>query len=205
MTLLRSLHLDRVFFALMYRSGRPPWDTGVSPPELVAAIEGERALPPGRALDLGCGTGTNSLYLARHSWHTTGVDFVAHAIAQAEAKARAAGALPGSVRFLRGDATRLETLDLGEPYTLIFDLGCLHGIPSERRARYAAGVAQAAAPGALYLLYAFGPTKLGPRNAGLKEDEVRALFAGIFYVEHVEHGSDRRGISSAWYWLRRRQ
>jgi SAM-dependent methyltransferase len=203
MTLLRALNLDRLFFALMYRSGRPPWDTGISPPELVAEIEGEHALPPGRALDLGCGTGTNGLYLARHGWHATGVDFVAHAIAQAEAKARAANALPGSVRFLRGDTTRLEALDLGEPYTLVFDLGCLHGIPSERRERYATGVARAAAPGALYLLYAFGPTKLGSRKAGLTEDEVHALFAGAFDIERVEHGSDRRGINSAWYWLRR--
>jgi methylase of polypeptide subunit release factors len=57
MTLTRRLRLDRLFFSLMYRTGRPPWDTGIAPPELVEAVEGPHALPPGRALDLGCGTG----------------------------------------------------------------------------------------------------------------------------------------------------
>jgi SAM-dependent methyltransferase len=203
MTLLRRLKLDRLLFTLMYWRGRPPWDTGTSPPELVASVEGAAALPPGRALDLGCGTGTNCLYLVRHGWHATGIDFVPDAIAQAEAKARAAGHLQGSVRFLRGDVRRLDMVDLGEPFTLLLDLGCLHGVPQEGWASYAAGVARAAAPGARYLLYAFGPRMMGKRRLGLTEGEVRALFAGAFTVERVEQGTDRGGIISAWYWLTR--
>lgn len=204
--LLRRLGLDRAFFALMYWRGRPPWDTGISPPELVAAVEGEGgkgALAPGRALDIGCGTGTNSLYLARHGWDVTGVDFVATAIERSERKARAAGKLPGAVRFLRGDATRLAEMDLGPPATLLLDMGCLHGIPVEGRARYASGVARWSAPGALYMLYAFGPRSMGGRRMGLTLDDVRELFVGSFTLERVEQGSDRGGHDSAWYWLRR--
>src|SRR5260370_14518015 len=85
-------------------------DTGVSPPELVSVVEGPGKLEPGKALDLGCGTGTNSIYLARHGWETTGVDFVPRAIAQARRKAAAAGASP---RFLVGDVTRLTDLGMG--------------------------------------------------------------------------------------------
>ena len=203
MTLLRRLKLDRLFFTLMYWRRSTPWDTGISPPELVAAVEGPRARPPGRALDLGCGTGTNCLYLARHGWTATGVDFAAPAIARAEAKARAAGVRPGTVRFFQGDVSHLEALDLGAPCDLLLDLGCLHGLPIAARGRYAAGVARAAAPGALYLLYAFGPRTIGARHLGMTELDVRALFSGTFEVEHVEQGSDRGGVSSAWYWLRR--
>src|SRR5260370_38376586 len=47
MTLTRRLRLDRLFFSLMYRTGRPPWDTGIAPPQLVEAGEGAHALPPG--------------------------------------------------------------------------------------------------------------------------------------------------------------
>jgi 2-polyprenyl-3-methyl-5-hydroxy-6-metoxy-1,4-benzoquinol methylase len=73
-------------FQQAYQSGDLPWDTNISPPELVEVVEGLRALPAGRALDLGCGTGTNSLYLARHGWKVTGIDFVAAAIERAREK-----------------------------------------------------------------------------------------------------------------------
>src|SRR5262245_46077827 len=176
--LLRQLKLDRLLFSLAYRRGLTPWDTGVSPPELVEAIEGPTVLPPRRALDLGCGTGTTSLYLASRGWHVTGVDFAPPAIARAQARAQAAGALPGSVRFLRGDVTNLDRLSLDGPFDLLFDLlfdqGCLHGIPVARRPHYAAGLARRAAPGALYLLYAFGPRRIGLRTIGLTPAEVRS-------------------------------
>ena len=63
----------RMMYSLMYRFGAPRWDTSITPPEVVAVIEGAAALPAGRALDLGCGTGTNVIYLAQHGWETMGV------------------------------------------------------------------------------------------------------------------------------------
>ena len=41
---------------------------------MVELVEGG-SLPPSRALDLGCGSGTNCIYLARHGWEVVGVDF----------------------------------------------------------------------------------------------------------------------------------
>ncbi|HZD55845.1 MAG TPA: class I SAM-dependent methyltransferase, partial [Anaerolineales bacterium] len=69
--------LRRIFFNLWYYR-EPPWDTGISPPELLAFIESH---PAGQALDLGCGTGTNVITLARNGWQVTGVDFAPRAIA----------------------------------------------------------------------------------------------------------------------------
>jgi methylase of polypeptide subunit release factors len=89
-----------------YRAGKPPWDTGVTPSELVALVEGPGALPPGRALELGCGTGTNATYLARHGWEVVAVDLIDRAVEQARAKAAAAGTV---VRLLCGDATARES------------------------------------------------------------------------------------------------
>ncbi|MGH2515222.1 MAG: class I SAM-dependent methyltransferase [Ktedonobacterales bacterium] len=201
--LVRGLSLHRVRFMWMYQRGRTPWDSGISPPELVEAVEGPNALAPGRALDLGCGTGTNSLYLARHGWRATGVDFVAAAIARANARLQAADSVAGEVRFLRGDVTKLEGLGLGQPFDLLFDLGCFHGLPLDRRPAYAEGIARYAAPGARYLLYAFLPATATARPAGISPDGVRALFAPAFAVEREVHGSDPRARASAWYWLRR--
>jgi len=169
----------------------------------VEAVEGPSALPPGHALDIGCGTGTNSLYLARLGWHVTGLDFAAPAVASARAKATHTGPLAGSVRFLRADVTRSAELDLGPRCSLLLDLGCLHGIPLVGRAGYVASITRHAAPDALFLLYAFQTRPAGSHALGLSPDEARALFAPAFVIERMVEGNDRRGVGSAWYWLRR--
>lgn len=178
-----------------YRDGKPPWDTGVTPPELVALIEGygeikghseieghgekdrkgNGALPPGRALELGCGTGTNAVYLARHGWEVVAVDLVDRAIEEAGQRADAAGV---AVRLLQGDVTRLDELDAPGPFDLFFDLSCFCGIPPHRRDAYAAGLTRRAAPGARLLMFGYGPGTLGDTFSGVTADELRARFEG---------------------------
>ena len=84
--------LRRLFFNIWYyQSGifqTPPWDTGISPPELINYLESHT---PGLALDLGCGTGTNVITMAEYGWQVTGVDFVRRAISKARDKAIHAG------------------------------------------------------------------------------------------------------------------
>jgi SAM-dependent methyltransferase len=184
-------------FDLRYLLGRPPWDTEVTPPEVVELIEGE-GLAPGRALDLGCGTGTNCIYLARHGWEVVGVDFSILAICQARRKARRAGV---DCQFYRGGVTDLAFLV--DPFDLALDIGCLHSLPSEDWERYAAGVARLVRPGGLYLLYAFAPRPDHSTTRGVAPEEVRSLFAPAFAVEREGRGEDPTGPRSAWYWLRR--
>lgn len=186
-----------LFFEIRYLLGNAPWDTGVTPPEVVELVE-RRKMPPGRALDLGCGTGTHSLYLARHGWEVVGVDFSAVAIWRARRRARQAGL---HIRFYRADVTDLGFLT--GPFDLALDIGCLHGIPPERRGRYAAEVARLVRPGGLYMLYAFLPRPDGPSGRGIAPEEVRHLFSPAFTVERREGGEDPSGSRSAWYWLRR--
>jgi len=114
---------------LAYLLGKPPWDTEVAPPELAQAIKGTAA---GRALDLGCGTGTNSVYLARHGWDVVGVDMVKSALRRAKVKAHAAGVRP---EFLRGDVTRLDQLPTGTDFSLFFDRHSAAS-PGRLRGRY---------------------------------------------------------------------
>jgi 2-polyprenyl-3-methyl-5-hydroxy-6-metoxy-1,4-benzoquinol methylase len=49
-------------------------------------------LPPGRALDAGCGHGADTLWLAAHGWQVTAVDFSEAALAHGRSMAEAAGA-----------------------------------------------------------------------------------------------------------------
>jgi SAM-dependent methyltransferase len=197
------LRPERWSFSLAYRRGRMPWDSGVVPPELREFVEGAPVSSPGYALDIGCGTGTNSLYLAHHGWQVVGVDFAGPAIRRANEKLKQAGALTGSARFFCRDASLPQTFDLGHTCSLFFDLGCLHTIPPERRAGYASGLIRYASPGALYLLYGFAPRLIRRRLIGITADEVRRLFTPAFKIERIAVGTDAtRGAASAWYWLR---
>lgn len=182
-------------FDLRYFLGRTPWDTHVTPPQVVELVEGG-GLPPGRALDLGCGTGTNIIYLAHHGWEAVGVDFSAVAIRRARRQARRAGV---NCRFYRADVTDLSFLE--RPFDLALDIGCLHSVPPENRERYAAGLARLVRPGGLYMLYAFTPRpdRFAPR--GVASEEVRRLFTSAFATERQEGGDDPTGPPSAWYWL----
>jgi SAM-dependent methyltransferase len=184
-------------FDLMYLRGRTPWDTEVTPPEVTEAIEGG-ALAPGCALDLGCGTGTNCVYLVRHGWQPVGVDYSHLAIWRARRRARREGI---DIRFHRSDVTDMPFL--AGPFDFVLDIGCLHSVPVARRGHYAAEVARLSRPGTLYMLYAFQPSA---RHAGrgISPDEVRELLGRTFAVERQEGGEDPNGPGSFWYWLRRR-
>jgi SAM-dependent methyltransferase len=191
-----------LFFRLAYRLGFKPWDSGVPPPELVQVIEGERRLRAGRALDLGCGTGTTAVYMASHGWEVSGIDFVPQAIRTARARSAKAG-LP--VAFLIGDVTRLADLPIATGFDLVFDQGCFHSLPERAQQPYADGVARMARPGATYLLYAFGRQPAERRRAffpvGVAPDDVRAIFGAFDLVEALP---GREPIGSHWYTLRRR-
>lgn len=195
-------------FTQMYLEGQTPWDSGISPPELLAAIQGPTALPPGRALDVGCGTGTNCLTLAMLGWQVVGVDFAAPAIAQAQAKATQVQAqvtqAGGRVTFLVADVTCLASPSPDARMDLILDLGCLNGIPREQRPAYAQVMAQQAAPGALFLLYAHLPHLDGSGPLGSTPDELDALLAKDFQLEQRVMGQAPQGGESMWNWLRRR-
>lgn len=189
-----------VFFRAAYRFGFKPWDSGVSPPELVAFVD---ANPPGKALDLGCGTGTNCIYLAQHGWDATGIDFVPRAIATAREKIKRVGVAP---RLVVGDVTRLTDLGIGEGYQLLLDLGCFHSIPEAGRDAYVRGATQVAGAGATMLLFCFirrnGRPRFGP--PALARGEVRERFSTSWDVQREQAGQPLGGLDSTWYTLRRR-
>ncbi len=119
-------------FQWRYLRGDTPWDTNVTPPEVVAFMA---RTPPGRALDLGCGTGTNAVALALRGWRVTGVDFAPRAVAMARRKAAAAGV---DAAFHTADVADLGFLPGGFDYAL--DIGCLFTLAPADRRPYAEGL-----------------------------------------------------------------
>ena len=115
-----------------YATGHLPWDTGKASEHLTRLVS-QRSLS-GKALDVGCGTGTNSLWLAGHGFTVLGLDVAPLAIEAARTKAEEA----------REPEVRFEVLDFlseevpGGPFELVFDRGVFHTFDApETRARFA--------------------------------------------------------------------
>jgi SAM-dependent methyltransferase len=158
-------------FRVFYRLGFTPWDGHPQAARLRELIEGTDALPPGSALDVGCGTGDASIYLAQHGWQVTGVDFVPKALDKARAKASTAGV---SVNFVQADVTHLSHAGIGAGFGVIVDNGCFHGMSDGDRDLYVQEITAAAAPAARLFMVAFKPgSPIGPGGADQAEIEHR--------------------------------
>lgn len=131
-----------------YREGNLPWDTGRPSTELQRLFD-RMKISPGRALDIGCGTGTNSVWLAEQGFEVTGVDVAPLAIKRAEERAKAAGV---RVDFIVGDVLHLPNrIDSVE---FFFDRGCYHAVRRTAPEAYAPAVAKHLAHAARGLILA---------------------------------------------------
>jgi cyclopropane fatty-acyl-phospholipid synthase-like methyltransferase len=178
----------RLFYLLWYFR-KPPWDTNITPPEVSAFIQSH---PAGRALDLGCGTGTNAITLAKAGWQVQGVDFIGKAIRAAHKKAHRAGV---QVDFQVGDVTDLRNVH-GE-FDFILDIGCFHSLSAAGQQRYLTNLERLLATGGSFLLYAFFRADPAARGAGTTEEELAAL-ARRFSLVSRQDGSEGGWRRSAW-------
>jgi len=164
--------MPRIEWNDRYASGDLPWDTGEADEHLVAFVTASR-VAPGPALDIGCGTGTNALWLAQRGFDVLGVDVSPLAIDRARAKLSSA---PPRCRF--------EVRDfLADPpkgaFSLVYDRGCFHVFDeAEDRARFAARVAELLAPDGVWLSL-LGSTEGPPRDVGPPRRSARDVAAAI--------------------------
>jgi SAM-dependent methyltransferase len=186
-----------LIYKVAYCVGFRPWEDAArgdpAPRELLELLEGSYRVPVGKALDLGCGSGSDPVFLASRGWQVTGVELETRAITEARDRARVAGV---PVRFLQGDVTRLEDLGVGTGFTFVLDVGCFHTLPRDRRGDYVRSVTAAAAPDATMLLFAFA--------SGASPGEIRSRFADDWNIEWERPGAVRRFLKPYWYRLRRR-
>lgn len=196
---------SRTLFRLMYRLGFAPWDGHPLAQQLRDLIEGTSvapALPAGSVLEVGCGTGDCSIYLAQHGWTVTAVDYVAQALGNARAKAEDAGV---SINFIEADVTRMSQAGIGAEFSLIVDNGCLHNMSDDERDAYVREVSAVAAPEAGLLIVAFTPGgRLGVR--GIDRAEIEQRFAGTWKLlsDGDERELDRAERTPTRYYLLRR-
>lgn len=138
-------------------------------PELAELVESGR-IAPGRAIDLGCGVGSEAIYLARNGFDVTGVDFSPTAIKLARDKAHDAGV---EVAFFEDDLTNLRHVD--GTFDLVVDIGGLHSLTQEERDLYINNMLPLTHSSSRYLLMGF--------EKWLPSDEVERRFGENFNIE----------------------
>jgi SAM-dependent methyltransferase len=116
---------------------------GEASPVVLAALED---LEPGRALDLGCGSGRHAVWLAERGWQVTAVDFSPEALRQAGERAAEVGV---AVDWIEADLVTYEPP--GAAFDLVL-LAYLHVPVDERRAILAKAEAAVAEGGTLLLV-----------------------------------------------------
>lgn len=169
--------------------GRPPWDTGQSPPELLEFIHNH---PAGRALDLGCGTGTNCLTLAQADWQTTGVDLAWKALRKARSRFTEHG--------LSGDFHAGSILSFKAPagsFDLVLDIGCFHSLTEPAREVYRNNLMAWLKPGGNFLIYAHRDWPGTPDGTHFTTEDFVRFQTGLI-LESRKDCVDRIGRETLW-------
>ncbi|HND49062.1 MAG TPA: class I SAM-dependent methyltransferase [Anaerolineales bacterium] len=179
----------RLKFNYNYIAKKTPWDSGISPPELYDFMA---AHSPGRALDIGCGTGTNLITLANAGWQAEGFDFASRAVTIAKRKIQKAGL---TVKVFTDDATQMKQVT--PPFDLALDLGCFHSITN--KADYLTQLTRVLNPSGFWLVYGFikpDPALTGP---GITTADLDLIQRHNLTLVSRKDGFDRRDRISAWF------
>ncbi len=160
-------------FARQYAAGTAPWDIGRPQPEMVALEESGTFGP--RVLDVGCGRGALSIYLAERGHQVLGIDGAEEAIASAR---EAAAEKDIDAVFVIGNVIDVMG-QIHDSFDAVVDVGFFHALDDDARARFATQLARVLAPRGVYTMLAFServPGAFGPRR--VSEAEIRDTFGG---------------------------
>ena len=140
--------IPRLFYKFLYRYSKAPWDIGARS-ELIELVN-NNIIAPVRAIYLGCGTGSNAIFLAQHRFDVTGVDFARSAIAKAREKAKSAGV---DVNFVVDDLTDLSKNE--GSFDILVDYGVFYDLSPEDHLKYVKTVLSVSHSGTKFLLLSF--------------------------------------------------
>ena len=156
------------------------WELGKPRQILVEFVE-KGLIKKGKALDICCGAGTNTVYLAKQGFEVTGIDISPTAIEYAKAKAAQAKV---KIFFRVQDFLQLPFGD--EEFNFVFDMGCFHHVKVQDRRTFIAGVHRVLKNGGDYMLTCFSYRNGQAWNHFTKKQLVD-LFSSLFDMGEFRH------------------
>jgi len=159
------------FWDIAYLTGLAPWDSDEPTEELVKMVE-KGVVKPCKVLDIGCGTGTNIVFLASKGFEAHGLDISKIALLKASRKAAAKGVKCFFHHLDFRDADKVSELGT---FDLAIDVGCYHSLPhGADRIKYINSLNRVLKKGGEYLLWCFVKGSWGP--PGVDESEIEKNF-----------------------------
>ena len=185
--------VGRRAYNFLYRTWAP-WEGGPRA-ELVDLVTSGR-IAPGRAIDLGCGSGANSIFLAEHGFDVTGVDFSPVGLE----KARRATPPSLSVEWLPGDLTATSIPGVFGTFDLLVDYGVLDDLSGPAQEAMAATVLRLSHPGSVFVMWCFYDEipwwkRRGARFPGLAVGDEQRLFGASFDIERLPEPASGSGFA----------
>ncbi len=196
---------DKPAFDKVYEKPDTAIWTMDEPPRLLRAAIEDKKIAPGKVLDVACGEGAFSVYLAQRGFRVTGIDFSEKAVEYARARAEREQL---DIRFLVMDATKLD--DLPETFDFVFEWALIHHLEESMLGPYIESVARKVNSGGWYMTNSFNiesplygapgvrarKTFLGTELRYHSQDEMRNLFSPHFEIVEaaIEPNVGKRGV-----------
>jgi 2-polyprenyl-3-methyl-5-hydroxy-6-metoxy-1,4-benzoquinol methylase len=180
-----------------------PWEISSPPQDLVTFLAQHKTR--GSALDVGCGTGNYTLYLAAEGFSpVVGIDFSEKAIRLASQRVKDGD----GITFIQGDVLQLEHIVGAAKFDFILDYSILHHVSDKDVPAYVAQCRKALNNGGKLLLVCYtehnefatgtnGTGKYGNEMFFRTADEVRQLYAGFTEVSYKKSVLGKRGQHEA--------
>ncbi|MDJ0929246.1 MAG: class I SAM-dependent methyltransferase [Gammaproteobacteria bacterium] len=201
---------NKLVFKRLYSSASSaedlPWYEPDPPALLVKALD-ERP-GPGRSLDVGCGAGAHTLYMAERGYAATGIDFMPQAIDLLRNRARETG------YDIAAEQADVKTWSAEQPFDVVLDVGCLHSFAAAERQTYREQLLRWLAPGGDYILIHLGRRgwwdvwPVGPNR--VYQSQITGLFAPELRLHEYEEEEKRDlpllvggSMLTARYWFKK--